>query len=523
MGLGERFSFSGRRRMDEDDAREAERRALINDLAIRNPRYAASPNPSLHTSGYASSTITLPAVAPAPAEAEAGEKGTSWFVSVFLVANAALGAGLLNFPHAVHAAGGVLSALSVSVVLILFACSTLIILAYCADTHKSPTYQDIIKSCLGSHFHTLCSLCIVVYCYGSCITFLIVIGDQLDRFFWSYNADFCHVFYTNRSFTTIASSLLFILPLCYPKRIDFLKYASTAGVAAIVYIVFLQGWKYFDGEYRADRGNIKHGPDQWSDVFLIAPTIFFGYQCHISAVPIYHCLKGRSTTTFLKTALTAMAVLLATYSLSAVFGYLTFGGNVSDDILQNYDPNDPWVLVAMVAITLKTFTSYPLLSFCGRAGVDSLWVKLRGLSASEETHGERRRRVFQASLWFFSSIALAILTPGIGIVISFLGAFAATFIVVFPGLCLIRISMDGDISSSSSSSSSSSHLAFSARGNDASQLSSLGKTKTKKLGKPTLCLFVTYGLFLVVLGMFIFGIILTNSCMTKTTKIPLCV
>ena len=64
-----------------------------------------------------------------------------------------------------------------------------------------------------------------------------------------------------------------------------------------------------------------------ANLFIVsAPTIFFGYQCHISAVPIYHCLKGRSTTTFLKTALTAMVVLLATYSLSAVFGYLTFGG-----------------------------------------------------------------------------------------------------------------------------------------------------------------------------------------------------
>ena len=33
------------------------------------------------------------------------ETGTSWYVSVFLVVNAALGAGLLNFPHAFHAAG----------------------------------------------------------------------------------------------------------------------------------------------------------------------------------------------------------------------------------------------------------------------------------------------------------------------------------------------------------------------------------------------------------------------------------
>ena len=73
--------------------------------------------------------------------------------------------------------GGVVSALSVQVVLLAFACSTLVILAYCADSHKSSTYQDVIKSCLGSKFHVLSSLCIAIYCYGCCITFLIVIGE----------------------------------------------------------------------------------------------------------------------------------------------------------------------------------------------------------------------------------------------------------------------------------------------------------------------------------------------------------
>ena len=98
---------------------------------------------------------------------------------------------------------------------------------------------------------------------------LISPGDQYDRFFWNYNKDFCHTFYTNRPFTTVVSSLLFILPFCYPKRIDFLKYASAAGVVAILYIDALQVWKYYTGEYDGDRGDIKHGPDRWTDVFLV--------------------------------------------------------------------------------------------------------------------------------------------------------------------------------------------------------------------------------------------------------------
>ena len=39
--------------------------------------------------------------------------GSSWVSAAFLMANAALGAGLLNFPQAYHLAGGVATAVSI--------------------------------------------------------------------------------------------------------------------------------------------------------------------------------------------------------------------------------------------------------------------------------------------------------------------------------------------------------------------------------------------------------------------------
>jgi sodium-coupled neutral amino acid transporter 7/8 len=44
-----------------------------------------------------------------------GEGGTSVLGAVFLIVNAALGAGLLNFPQAYGQAGGVLTAMSIQV------------------------------------------------------------------------------------------------------------------------------------------------------------------------------------------------------------------------------------------------------------------------------------------------------------------------------------------------------------------------------------------------------------------------
>lgn len=51
--------------------------------------------------------------------------GSSWYASVFLVVNAALGAGLLNFPDSYRQAGGVMIAVVIQAVSILHQLSKL--------------------------------------------------------------------------------------------------------------------------------------------------------------------------------------------------------------------------------------------------------------------------------------------------------------------------------------------------------------------------------------------------------------
>ncbi|XP_074645499.1 sodium-coupled neutral amino acid transporter 7-like isoform X2 [Tubulanus polymorphus] len=363
--------------------------------------------------------------------------GTTWYASIFLVVNAALGAGLLALPAAFSAAGGITTAISVQAVLMVFIVSSLLVLAYCSDVHQSATYQDVIYSLLGRTAQTICSVCIVLYCFGTCITFFIVVGDQWDRFFFFVHGDdFCHYWYFNRVFTMIATSIFLILPLCYAKRIDFLKYASFLGVIGIIYIVILVIVKYFTSDITP--GTIKEKPDNFADIFIVVPVICFGYQCHVSAVPIYSCLKNRSVIEFSKTLVFALIICALAYSVTASFGYLTFGDNVDSDILVSYYP-DAAVLVAIAMMAGKTYTTFPILAFCGRSALDSVWCSMLKLPPDEIAMHEKRRRIVQTTIWFLSSLALAVFIPNIGVVISLLGSLAALFIFLFPGLCLLQV------------------------------------------------------------------------------------
>uniref|UniRef100_A0A131YGM2 Amino acid transporter protein n=1 Tax=Rhipicephalus appendiculatus TaxID=34631 RepID=A0A131YGM2_RHIAP len=130
-------------------------------------------------------------------------------------------------------------------------------------------------------------------------------------------------------------------------------------------------------------------------------------------------------------------------------------------------------------MALKIITTYPILTFCGRTAVDDLYGQFRSLDEDAKRKRELFRRITIVSVWFCTSVVLACLVPNISIVIRIIGSLAAAFIFVFPGLCLLFVSVKLD-----------NYYYF-------------AKTKWK-LATAVLC---------VALGMFVFGQVLTMSVM----------
>ena len=47
------------------------------------------------------------------------------------------------------------------------------------DKHQAGTYQDLVRHLLGNRAKQFVQTCIVVYFMGTCITYVIIIGEQL--------------------------------------------------------------------------------------------------------------------------------------------------------------------------------------------------------------------------------------------------------------------------------------------------------------------------------------------------------
>jgi len=150
----------------------------------------------------------------------------------------------------------------------------------------------------------------------------------------------------------------------------------------------------------------------------------------MTAIPTYACMKDRSLGKFTFCAVISMLICFAAYTTVGYFGYATFGnGKVPSDILQGYTDKSVILTVAIIAVAIKNFTTYPIVLYCGRdALLGILNVDLNRISV----------RVIVTLIWFISSLIIAILVPDISPVINLLGALSAIFIFVLPGICLLH-------------------------------------------------------------------------------------
>lgn len=224
---------------------------------------------------------------------------------------------------------------------------------------------------------------------------------------------------------------------------------------AMLYVAFLTVYEHFKLDDEAVAlitqntvGNLSSqsnsSPDvvkmvQWFEPLAIIPVLCFAYQTHEVIVPVYSCMKQRHIGHFMKASIFGLIILFFLYNLVGAYGYLTFGTNVGPDIMSLYDAKDPVVVIGIVALVIKFITTYPPLMFCGRGALDGLYGEFRKLSDEEFKSTEKTRRIVITTLWFLSTVALAVFAPDISVTLQLLGSMASINVFVFPGMCLVSL------------------------------------------------------------------------------------
>nr|XP_015820696.2 putative sodium-coupled neutral amino acid transporter 8a [Nothobranchius furzeri] len=367
--------------------------------------------------------------------------------SVFIMLKSALGAGLLNFPWAFERAGGVRSAVTVELISLVFLISGLIVLAYSSSISGQSTYQAVVKKVCGPAIGQLCEICFIFNLFMISVAFLVIVNDQLEKLRDSMyelatglpTSDTQHHFYTDQRFLLLLLCFFVILPLSVSKEISIQKYSSVLGTLAATYLTVAVIIKYHSRPAAAVHNTPPlHSSSSWASMFSVVPTICFGFQCHEASIAIYSSMENQRLSHWVFVSVVAMIICFIIYSLTGVYGYLTFGKHVEADILMSYGSHDILMFVARLLFGVSIITIYPIIVLLGRSVIlDPLLKRRQKHGSVREAKFESRSRYVLTAVWIMVTLLIAVFVPDISKVISVIGGISACFIFIFPGLCLM--------------------------------------------------------------------------------------
>ena len=301
-----------------------------------------------------------------------------------------------------------------------------------------------MSSMCGPRAKVVVALDIALATYGICVAYMVTIGDQYDRIFASLiGNDFCKHWYLERKFTMLITSSI-VFPICLMKRLDFLRHTGPLGIFAMLYVVFLSVYEYFQTE-NTPAANTQEPEGSVSQVIACIPVILFGFQCNEVIVPIYASLKDRKLSNFIKAALAAYSVLCFLFSTVGVFGYLSYGPTVAANLMLMFNASDPLVLVGIVALIFKLAVTYPQMAFAGREAATDIVHEFGSQTADEVSASENCCRIWSSVVWFTTSLVFAMFAPNIGIVLQALGILAAVNVFILPAICIIQLTRRKDL------------------------------------------------------------------------------
>ncbi|NXW36668.1 AVT2 protein, partial [Phaetusa simplex] len=335
---------------------------------------------------------------------------------------------------------------------LVFLVSGLAVLGYAAALSAQPTYQGVVRAVCGAAVGKLCEVCFLLNLFMISVALLRVVGDQLEKLCDSLypngtlnGAPPLPPWYADQRFTLSALCILIIFPLSVPREIGFQKYSSILGTLAACYLTLVIVLKY---HLQAESLGSPEPPQpsrasSWASVFSVIPTICFGFQCHEACVAIYSSMRNQSFSHWVAVSVLSMLICLLIYSLTGLYGYMTFGEAVASDVLMSYPGNDPVVIIARLLFGVSIVTIYPIVVLLGRSVVRDMWVTpKRGAAAVPEAQ-ERRSRVALTVAWMATTLTIALFVPDIGKVIELIGGISAFFIFIFPGKRLCLVCMTG--------------------------------------------------------------------------------
>lgn len=377
-----------------------------------------------------------------------------------------MGAGILALPFAFKSQGVLLATLSILIAGLMTGIG-LFFQAYAAGflPKGQASFFTVSKITVPS-LAVVFDLAIALKCFGVTVSYLVISGNLMPVVAGELGAS---GFLVNRTFWLVVA-LGIVGPLSFYRTLDSLKVASVIALSFLAYIIVLVIVNFLFGDVPGGTINWVAPTGGFTGFLTSLPLVIFAFTCAHNMFSTLNELQADPISLTAGIVTTVMSIAGVLYAVVGLLGYLSFGNDVSDNIISMY-PQSIWSTFGRFAIVVVVIFSYPLMLHPARASVSNIiraWRLHRSgvpREASEEDvplvgadplsqritapgaatlHQTNFEHYIVTIVLLVSSFVLALSVRSLELVLSFVGSTGATAIsFILPGIFVYVLSNSG--------------------------------------------------------------------------------
>uniref|UniRef100_A0A9J7X1X7 Solute carrier family 38 member 5a n=2 Tax=Cyprinus carpio TaxID=7962 RepID=A0A9J7X1X7_CYPCA len=362
---------------------------------------------------------------------------TSFGMSILNLSNAIIGSGILGLAYAMANTGIIFFVILLILIAVLSAYSIHLLLES-AGVVGIRAYEQLGYHAFGQPGKILAACIIILHNIGAMSSYLFIVKIELPHIIQGLWPDISDYWLVDGKYLIIIVSVIFILPLALMKQIGYLGYTSGFSLSCMVFFLISVSplsirLHTIESIYNStnDMCEAKLITANPQTAFTI-PIMAFAFVCHPEVLPIYTELKNPSKKRMQTVANISILVMSVMYLLTAIFGYLTFYGNVESELLEMYSKKDILILCVRLAVLIAVTLTVPVVLFPIRRAI------LQLLFPDKPFHWVRHISIAVCLLFLVN--LLVIFVAKIRDIFGFIGATSApSLIFILPGIFYICI------------------------------------------------------------------------------------
>ncbi|XP_051885896.1 sodium-coupled neutral amino acid symporter 2-like [Pristis pectinata] len=402
---------------------------------------------------------------------------TSFGISAFNLSNAIMGSGILGLAYAMANTGIVLFVILLSAVSI-FSLYSIHLLLKTAKEGGSLVYEQLGLRAFGLPGKLAASFSITMQNFGATSSYLYIVKYELPIVIQAFLGleEKTGQWYLNGDYLVLLVSFFIILPLSLLKNLGYLGYTSGLSLLCMLFFLIVVIIKHsqipcplplldqelgnatlnltimmtatsaYEAVASVSEPSLVHNvtdenickPQYFvfnSQTVYAVPILTFAFVCHPAVLPIYEELKDRSRKKMQRVSNVSFFFIFIMYLLAALFGYLTFLGEVEPELLHTYSKVyrfDIILLIVRLAVLIAVTLTVPVVLFPIRTSVQQL------LFPSKEFNWIRHIIITFVILGCIN--CLVIFVPTIRDIFGFIGSSAAAMLIfILPSAFYLRL------------------------------------------------------------------------------------